>query len=89
MRRAALVLTLIVTLAGCGGGSSSTGAAGNEKPTVFAASSLTEVFPQIEPNATYNFAGSDELATQIQEGAPADVYAAAKVFKSPRARERV
>ena len=44
--------------------------------TVYAAASLTEVFPTIE-SARYNFAGSDELATQIREGAPADVYAAA------------
>ena len=78
MRRAALAVTLLLAFAGCGGGSSSpTGAAGSEKPTIFAASSLTEVFPKIEPNATYNFAGSDDLATQIQEGAPADVFAAA------------
>jgi molybdate transport system substrate-binding protein len=47
---------------------------------VFAAASLTEVFQEIAPNARFNFAGSDELATQIREGAPVDVYAAA----SPR-----
>jgi molybdate transport system substrate-binding protein len=48
--------------------------------TVFGAASLTEVFEEIAPDVTFNFAGSDELATQIREGAPADVYAAA----SPR-----
>jgi molybdate transport system substrate-binding protein len=31
----------------------------------------------IEPNAEYNFAASDTLATQLREGAPADVFAAA------------
>lgn len=54
--------------------------------TVFAAASLTESFTQIgkdfeaaNPGAkvTFNFAGSSQLATQINEGAPADVFAAA------------
>ena len=44
---------------------------------VYAAASLTDVLPEIDPDARYSFAGSDELATQIREGAPADVYAAA------------
>ncbi len=52
-------------------------AAGPARPTVFAAASLTEVFPRIDANARYSFAGSDDLALQIREGAPADVYAAA------------
>ena len=45
--------------------------------TVYAAASLTGVFPRIESAARYSFAGSDQLALQIQHGAPADVYAAA------------
>ncbi len=45
--------------------------------TVFAASSLSDVFPEIDPHARFHFAGSDELALQIREGAPADVFAAA------------
>ncbi|MBD0291170.1 MAG: molybdate ABC transporter substrate-binding protein [Thermoleophilia bacterium] len=45
--------------------------------TVYAAASLTDVFPEIDPAPRYSFGGSDELATQIREGAPADVYAAA------------
>jgi molybdate transport system substrate-binding protein len=53
---------------------------------VFAAASLTGAFTQIgrdfeaaHPGATvtFNFAGSPALATQINEGAPADVFAAA------------
>jgi molybdate transport system substrate-binding protein len=45
--------------------------------TVFAAASLTGVFPQIASVPRYNFAGSDQLAFQIRQGAPVDVYAAA------------
>jgi molybdate transport system substrate-binding protein len=45
--------------------------------TVFAAASLTEVFPRIDKAPRYSFGGSDQLALQIQQGAPADVYAAA------------
>lgn len=45
--------------------------------TVFAASSLAEVFPRIDPKPRYDFGGSDQLAFQIRQGAPADVYAAA------------
>jgi molybdate transport system substrate-binding protein len=45
--------------------------------TVFAAASLTQVFPRIDHGPRYSFAGSDQLALQIRQGAPADVYAAA------------
>jgi molybdate transport system substrate-binding protein len=49
----------------------------NERLTIFAASSLTEVFPAIDRRQRYSFAGSDQLSFQIQQGAPADVFAAA------------
>lgn len=45
--------------------------------TVFAAASLTGVFPRIDKAPRYSFAGSDQLALQIRQGAPVDVYAAA------------
>ena len=45
--------------------------------TVFAAASLTDVFPAIDRTATYSFAGSNALAAQITNGAPADVFASA------------
>ena len=45
--------------------------------TVLAASSLTDVFPKIDPANRYSFGGSDVLAAQIEQGAPADVFAAA------------
>ena len=44
--------------------------------TVFAAASLSNVFPQIDPAPRYSFGGSDQLALQLRQGAPADVYAA-------------
>jgi molybdate transport system substrate-binding protein len=45
--------------------------------TVFAASSLTDAFPKIDRSARYSFAGSNTLAAQIRQGAPADVFASA------------
>jgi molybdate transport system substrate-binding protein len=54
--------------------------------TVFAAASLTESFGQIGKDfeaanpgstVTFNFAASSALATQINQGAPADVFASA------------
>lgn len=50
---------------------------------VFAAASLTEVFPKIDKSERYSFAGSDQLALQIRQGAPADLFASA----SPRYTE--
>ncbi len=45
--------------------------------TVYAAASLRDAFPQIAPKQGYNFAGSGALQTQIERGAPADVFASA------------
>jgi molybdate transport system substrate-binding protein len=45
--------------------------------TVFAAASLTDAFPKIDPSPRYAFAGSDALAAQVRLGAPADVFASA------------
>jgi molybdate transport system substrate-binding protein len=47
--------------------------------TVFAASSLTDVFPKIDRHQRYFFAGSNTLAAQIQQGAPADIFASASM----------
>ncbi len=56
--------------------SASTSSSGAQ-PTVLAAASLTSVFPKIDPNAKFTFGGSGALAVDIEQGAPADVYAAA------------
>ena len=45
--------------------------------TVLGAASLKDVFPTMAPKLTYSFAGSDQLAFQIEQGAPADVFASA------------
>ena len=54
--------------------------------TVFAAASLTDVFTELGDqlmadhpglDVQFNFAGSSALATQITQGAPADVFASA------------
>jgi len=47
------------------------------RATVFAAASLTDAFPKIAPHARFSFAGSNSLAAQIRQGAPADVFASA------------
>jgi len=56
---------------------STAAASGGSTPTVFAAASLTKVFPKIDASAKYTFGGSGALQTQIEQGAPADVFAAA------------
>jgi molybdate transport system substrate-binding protein len=53
-------------------------------PTVLAAASLTKVFPQIDAEPRYTFGGSGALQTDIEQGAPADVFAAAS-SKQPAA----
>ncbi|HYI74152.1 MAG TPA: molybdate ABC transporter substrate-binding protein [Gaiellaceae bacterium] len=65
------MLAILCLASGCGGDEAS------EPLAVYAAASLAEVFPAIDDTPSYSFAGSGELATQIREGAPADVYAAA------------
>jgi molybdate transport system substrate-binding protein len=76
---------MALVLSACGS-NSSPGSGAPATLNVFAAASLTEAFGEIgtnfhaaHPNVTvsYNFGGSDTLATQITQGAPADVFASA------------
>ena len=70
MRKLAVLFALVALLL-----PSATGAGGSF--TVYAAASLTEVFPKISKTPHYSFAGSDQLALQIRQGAPVDVFASA------------
>jgi molybdate transport system substrate-binding protein len=71
MRRKAVFLALLVALV------VPTSVASATTLNVFAAASLTQVFPRIDKSERYSFAGSDQLALQIRQGAPADVFASA------------
>jgi molybdate transport system substrate-binding protein len=75
---AAAALTLATVIAGASAATPAIVVPEQFAPvTVFAASSLTDVFPALDPSETYSFAGSNTLATQITNGAPADVFASA------------
>jgi molybdate transport system substrate-binding protein len=59
------------------GGASAQSGREQAQLTVLTAASLTDVFPAIDGTQRYSFGGSNALATQIRNGAPADVFAAA------------
>lgn len=90
MRRVALAAAVVVALAGCATPPAPGTPSGTV--TVFAAASLTESFDEIaaafeEANPgvdiVLNYGGSSGLATQIAEGAPADVFASASSTQLP------
>jgi molybdate transport system substrate-binding protein len=72
---ALLVVAIAAVATACGADGGAEAAAG--PPTVLAAASLSEAFPAIDGAPRYSFAGSDTLALQIRQGAPADVFASA------------
>lgn len=71
----ACALAIAAIAPGCS--NDSTSAPASPRVTVLAASSLKEVLEELSPATRYNFAGSDQLAFQIEQGAPADVFASA------------
>jgi molybdate transport system substrate-binding protein len=76
-RAVALLFAVSLCVGVSAGGASAKSGRSTAGITVYAAASLTDVFPKIDPSNTYNFAGSNALATQITNGAPADVFASA------------
>jgi molybdate transport system substrate-binding protein len=94
---AALLAVAALALAGCGGGDDGSGAAAAGEIKVFAAASLTAAFTEIGERysanggtkVTFNFAGSQALATQIQQGAPADVFASADIPNMDKVKDLV
>ncbi|NUT02202.1 MAG: molybdate ABC transporter substrate-binding protein [Hamadaea sp.] len=93
MRALVATLAAALALTACSGGSGDAGTSASSgtpgvtgEVTVFAAASLTESFTRIGKDfetaypgvkVTFNFAGSSALGTQITQGAPADLFAAA------------
>jgi molybdate transport system substrate-binding protein len=95
--RLAAALAAALVLAGCGGGQRS-GGSGPAELKVFAAASLTAAFGDLGRRFTaanggtrvvFNFAGSQALATQIRQGAPADVFASADLASMDRVKDLV
>ncbi|MDQ3772265.1 MAG: molybdate ABC transporter substrate-binding protein [Actinomycetota bacterium] len=78
--------SLLLVLAACGGDDSGSSGDAERRLVVFAAASLTDAFEEIADEfetregavaVEFNFLASSDLAAQIIEGAPADVFASA------------
>jgi molybdate transport system substrate-binding protein len=87
--RAGWLLLVTLLLSGCGSSTQ------RDTLTVFAAASLTDAFEAVEVtyeaqypsvDLVFNFAGSSTLVTQLDDGAPADVFASANQTQMDRAR---
>ncbi|HEY2776915.1 MAG TPA: molybdate ABC transporter substrate-binding protein [Gaiellaceae bacterium] len=77
MTFAVIVTMLVTTGAVVAGEATAASYAHQAQLTVYAAASLTDAFPKLDPAQKYSFGGSNTLAAQIMQGAPADVFASA------------
>src|SRR5512132_2786881 len=101
IRLAAVLAVAALTLAACGGDDDSGGGSSGQSPAeikVFAAASLTAAFTELGQQyssanggtkVAFNFAGSQALATQVQQGAPADVFASADIPNMDKVKDLV
>jgi molybdate transport system substrate-binding protein len=97
--RVVAVAAVFTAFGGCGGGEDASvdGSATDDvsgEVVVFAAASLTDAFTVLgeeftdqhpDTSVTFSFAASSELAGQVIEGAPADVFASADVVNMTKA----
>ena len=74
MKRLGVLLLVLGAVA-----SGTASAAGHVTLTVYAASSRTDVLPKVDSTERYSFGGSNTLAAQIAQGAPADIFASANL----------
>jgi molybdate transport system substrate-binding protein len=93
VRISLLLAAIAVVLTSCSDADDTAGASPREVITVFAASSLTDAFEELgrafeEDNRSadvkFNFLSSSDLAAQIEQGSPADVFASADVSNMER-----
>jgi len=102
IRLTAVLAVVALALAACGGGDENSGGSSGAAPPgeikVFAAASLTAAFTKLGEDftaandgtkVTFNFAGSQALATQIQQAAPADVFASADIPNMDKVKDLV
>ena len=86
MRRVAVILVAVLLIAGCARVRTPSAQPAGEPITVMAAASLKDAFEAMAVDfaaerpattVTFNFAGSQQLAQQLAEGSPGDVFATA------------